>query len=91
MVGDIISEQWAELPRNGGRIIPESWAASPGIGTGDRRCVFDCGSKGRDACFDLPIDHGDGCIESIDLIEMKTQQETMVRSYPPNILPKAKK
>ena len=49
--------------------------------TRDRRYLFDCGPKGRDACFDLPIDHGDGYVESINLIKMKTQQETMVLSY----------
>src|SRR4029077_20660760 len=49
--------------------------------TGDRRHLFNGGSKGRDACFDLPIDRGDGCVESIDLIEMKTQQEAMVLGH----------
>ena len=40
---------------------------------GDCHHLADCGPKRCDACLNLLIDHNDGCIESINLIEMKTQ------------------
>ena len=38
---------------------------------GDCHDLADCGPKRRDACLHLLVDRGNGCIESIDLIEMK--------------------
>jgi hypothetical protein len=40
--------------------------------------MFDCDPKGRNVCLHLLVDRSDGSAESIDLIEMKAQQEAMV-------------
>jgi hypothetical protein len=40
--------------------------------------MLDCEPKGRNAGLHLLIYRGDGCVESIDLIEMKAQQEAML-------------
>ena len=45
---------------------------------GYRRHMFDGDPKGRNVGLHLLVDRGDGCIESIDLIEMKAQQKAMV-------------
>ena len=44
----------------------------------DRYYEVDCGAKGPKVRLHLRVDRGHSCIESIDLIEMKAQQETMV-------------
>ena len=40
--------------------------------------LFDCGAKGRDLGLHLPIDRGDGGVESIDLPEMEAEQKAVV-------------
>ena len=45
---------------------------------GNRHYEVDCGAKGPKVCRNLCVDRGHSGIESVDLIEMKAQQETMV-------------
>jgi hypothetical protein len=40
--------------------------------------IFDCGAKRPKVRLHLRVDHSRGCIESVDLIEMKALQEAMV-------------
>ena len=44
----------------------------------DRYYELDCGAKGPKVRLHLRVDRGHGGIESVDLIEMKAQQEAMV-------------
>jgi len=44
----------------------------------NRHYEVDCGAKGPKVCRHLRVERGHGGIESVDLIEMKAQQEAMV-------------
>jgi hypothetical protein len=55
-----------------------SWARRRRSPTRDRHYEFDCGAKGPKVRLHLRVDRGHGGIESVDLIEMKAQQEAMV-------------
>src|SRR5215469_17345760 len=44
----------------------------------DRHDELDCGPKGSKDALHLRVNRGNGCIESVNLIEMKAQQEPMV-------------
>jgi hypothetical protein len=44
----------------------------------DRYYLLDCGAKGSKVRLHLRIDRGHSGIESLDLVEMKAQQEAMV-------------
>src|SRR5487761_1094590 len=48
------------------------------LDTRDRHYKLGCGAKGPKVCLHLRVNRGHSCIESIDLIEMKAQQEAMV-------------
>jgi hypothetical protein len=48
----------------------------------DRHDQLDCGAKGLKVRLHLRIDRRHGGLESIDLIEMKAQQEAMVFGHP---------
>ena len=47
----------------------------------DRYYLLDCGAKGPKICLHLCVNRGHSGIESIDLIEMKVQEEAMVLRY----------
>jgi hypothetical protein len=48
----------------------------------DRHDQLDCGAKGPKVGLHLRIDRRHGGCESVDLIEMKAQQEAMVLGHP---------
>jgi hypothetical protein len=48
----------------------------------DRCCEVDCGAKGPNVSLHLCVDRRHCGIESVDLIEMKAQQEAMVLRDP---------
>jgi hypothetical protein len=48
----------------------------------NRRYELDCGAKGRKVRLHLRVERGHGGIKSVDLIEMKTKQKTMVLRDP---------
>jgi hypothetical protein len=52
------------------------------LDTRDRHDLLDCGLEGSKDPLHLRLDRGNGCIESVNLIEMKAQQETMVVCHP---------
>ena len=47
----------------------------------DRYYLVDCGTKGPKVRLHLRVERGHSGIESVDLIEMKAQQEAMVLRY----------
>ena len=47
----------------------------------DRYYLLDCGTKGPKVRLHLRVERGHSGIESVDLIEMKAQQEAMVLRY----------
>ena len=48
----------------------------------DRHDQLDCGAKGPKVVLHLGIDRRHGGLKSVDLIEMKAQQEAMVLCHP---------
>src|SRR5215467_11508119 len=54
---------------------------SQGLDAGDGSYLFDGGAKGHNGGLHLPVDSGNGSIEGVDLIEMKTQEEAMLRRH----------
>jgi len=52
--GDEVAVRWE--PAHVGADLRDDNLRADVPNTGDRRYLFDCGPKGRDACFDWPID-----------------------------------
>ena len=51
------------------------------LDTRNRHQELDCGAKGPKVCLHLRVDRRHGGIESVDLVEMKAQQEAMVLGH----------
>src|SRR5262245_41031877 len=51
------------------------------LDAGGGHYLFDGGAKGRNGGLHLPVDPGNCRIEGVDLIEMKPQQEAMLRCH----------
>ena len=54
---------------------------SQGLDARNGSYLFDGGAKGRNGGLHLLVDSGNGGIEGVDLIEMKAQEEAMLRRH----------